>query len=94
MIERRVRLEYSLVSYLFFIVVEVLNSIIMIEANLGIVRKIQPIANLQQIMAQYANDTSLKLLGEETNIQYVMYIIEIFFLRLDFLLNSNKSSEH
>lgn len=45
MIERRVRLEYSLVSYLFFIVVELLNSMIMIEANLGIVRKIQPIAN-------------------------------------------------
>lgn len=46
----------------------------------------------QQIMAQYANDTSLTLRSEERNIRQVIYILQIFCMGLRLILKWNKLS--
>lgn len=64
-IERGVRQGCPLAPYLFFIVAEVLNTIFKRNAKLGLIRGIQLPCDRQQILLQYADDTSLILRGEE-----------------------------
>ena len=65
-IERGVRQGWPFASYLFLIMVEVLNAMVVKEMELGVIKGIKlPFMNRQQIVAQYADDTSFALLGEE-----------------------------
>lgn len=73
-IKRGIRQGYSLVSYLFIMVVEDFNTIIIKEARLGLIKGIQlPIDWRQQIMVQYTNDKFLTL-GKKTIIYNMLTI--------------------
>lgn len=93
-IEKRVRKDCLLALYLYLIVLEVLHTMIMKEASLEFIKRIQlPLVSKQQIMAWYANDISLTLFGKEYNICHVIHKLEAFYLGSSLVLNWNKSSE-
>lgn len=92
-IKQGVRQGCPLVPYLFLIVSEVLNAMVMKEATLG---KVQGIKLLfpghQQILAQYTEDTSFTLVGEETKVRNLIQTLNTFCLATGLVLNWSKSN--
>ena len=84
-----------LAPYLFFIVAEVLNAMVTREMELRKVRGIQlPFLNKQQVVAQYADNTSFTLLGKEEPASNLIYLLETFCLATGLVLNWTKSTGH
>ena len=50
-----------------------------------------PFEGRQQIIAQYADDTSFTLLGDEEKVRYLVYLLETFCLATGLVLNWSKS---
>jgi hypothetical protein len=90
-ISREVRQGCLLAPYLFLIVAEVMNVMIKAEVDVGLVKGIKlPVEDRQQVIAQYADDTSLTLLGEEDSIRWLIYTLEAFCSSFGLVLNWNK----
>ena len=64
-IERDVRQGCPLAPYLFLVVAEVLNAMVKRGMELGHVKGVKLPGDREQITAQYADDTSFTLAGEE-----------------------------
>jgi hypothetical protein len=91
-IKRGVRQACPLAPYLFLVVSEVLNVMVMNDLREGRVRGIQlPVEDRQQIMAQYADDTSFILYGEESSVRNLIYTLKTFCLATGLVLNWTKS---
>lgn len=92
-IEREIRQGCLLAFYLFFVLVEALNSIIAKEVELEAIKRIQlPMRHRQQIMGQYVDETSLILFSEKENVRHVTHILDIFCLDFGLIINWLKSS--
>jgi hypothetical protein len=91
-IERGVRQGCPLAPYLFLIVVEVMNAMVKSEVASGAIRGITlPGGEQQQVIAQYADDTSLTLLGEEESVRMTIFTLEVFCASSGLKLNWLKS---
>jgi hypothetical protein len=94
-IGRGVRQGCPIAPYLFLIVAEVLNTMVAAEVETGRLKGIElPFRNRQQIIAQYAVDTSFTLKGEEEPVRNLIYMLEMFCAASGLLLNWNKSCGH
>ena len=92
-IQRGVRQGCSLAPYLFFIVAEVLNAMVSQEMREGRVRCISfPFEGRQLIIAQYADDTSFTLFGDEEKVRCLVYLLEMFCMATRLVLNWTKSN--
>jgi hypothetical protein len=79
--------------YLFIIATEVFNTMAALEAAVGRLKGIQlPVENRQQLMAQYADDTSVTLLGEEEPTRNLIYFLDTFCLASGLVINWHKSN--
>jgi hypothetical protein len=91
-IQQGVRQGCPLAPYLFLIVAEVMNAMIKLEVASGTIKGTKlPVDNMQQVVAQYADDTSLTLLGEEESVRRAIYILEVFYASSGMVLNWIKS---
>lgn len=82
----------SLVPYLFQLIAEVLNSMVKKGVEEGCVKGIcLPMEGRQQVIGQYADDTSFTLLREEESTCELLYILETFCLGSGLTLNWRKS---
>jgi hypothetical protein len=82
-----------LAPYLFLIIAEVLNAMVRKEVDDRLVKGIElPVENRQQVMLQYAYDTSFTLQGEEASVRRLVLILESFCLASGLKLNWAKSS--
>jgi len=89
---RGVRQGCPLAPYLFLIITEVLKSVIKTSVIRGEIKGISLlIGDRQQIMAQYANDTLLTLLGEEGFVVNTLAILDSFCRGSGLILNWDKS---
>jgi hypothetical protein len=80
------------VPYLFLIVSEILNAMVASDMRAGRLQGFQlPFENRQQIMVQYADDTSFTLLREEGKARNLVHTLETFCLATGLLLNWTKS---
>lgn len=80
-IEREVRQGCPLAPYLFIILADVLNIMVQAEGRAGRIKGIiLPMRERQQILAQYADDTSITLLGEEGSVRNLIYMLKTFCL--------------
>lgn len=68
-IQRGVRQGCPLAPYLFLVVAEVLNSMIKEQAKVGAIQGIHLPFDRQQILLQYADDTTLSLQREERSVK-------------------------
>ena len=94
-IQRGVRQGCPLAPYLFLIVAEVLNAMVSQEMRAGRVQGISlPFKGRQQIIAQYANDTSFTLFGDEEKVRCLIYLLERFCMATGLVLNWTKSSRY
>jgi hypothetical protein len=94
-INRGVRQGCPIALHLFLLVAEVLNRMVALELAAGWVKGIKlPIGDRQQIIAQYADDTSFTLLGEEEPVRNLIYMLDTFCLAPGLVLNWHKSSGH
>lgn len=92
-IERGVRQGCPLAPYLFLIIAEVLNIMVKEEMVRGNIQGISlPFLGRQQVVAQYADDTSFTLLGEEVKVRYLISTLNTFCLATGLVLNWSKSS--
>jgi hypothetical protein len=77
----------------FLLVAEVLNVMVAEELAAGCIQGIQlPVEGRQQIMVQYADDTSFTLHGEEGPVKNLIYTLETFCLASGLVLNWQKSN--
>lgn len=91
-IERGVRQGCPLAPYLFIIVIEALNTMIREETRRGNVKGILlPENERQQTLAQYADDTSFTLYGEEETIKNLIGLLDMFCEATGLLINWTKS---
>jgi hypothetical protein len=91
-IKRGVSQGCPLAPYFFLIVAEVLNSMIKIGVVEERIKGITlPVEGRQQVLAQYADDTSLTLLGEERPTREAIYTIQTFCMGCGLVLNWDKS---
>jgi hypothetical protein len=87
-IARGVRQGCPVAPYLFLIAAEVLNMMVATKVEQGRVKGIElPFRNRQQIIAQYANDTSFTLTGEEEPVRNLIYLLETFCAASGLVLN-------
>lgn len=87
-IHRRVCQGCPLAPYLFL----VLNSMVKHGMWEGIIKGITlPIKNKQQVMAQFADDTSMTLRREELLVRGAIYTLDIFCLGSGLVMNWDKS---
>ena len=92
-IQRGVRQGCPLAPYLFILVAEVLNAMVTQEMWEGRVQGISlPFEGCQQIIAQYPDDTSFTLFGDEEKVRCLVYLLEMFCLATGLVLNWSKSS--
>lgn len=71
---------------------EVLNAIVKNRVEIGLVKGIcLPGGNIQQVLAQFADDTSFTLLGEKRLAIALVAILDSFCLASDLVLNRGKS---
>lgn len=92
-IERGVRQGCPLAPYLFIIVGEALNTMIKVESVRNNIKGIRlPGNELQQTLAQYADDTSFTLLGEELPVRNMISLLDVFCRATGLLINWTKSS--
>ena len=74
-----IRQGCPLAPYLFLIAAEVMNAMVKVEVEVGRVKGIKlPSEDLQQVMAQYVNNTSFTLLGEEASMRYLVSTLGTF----------------
>ena len=72
---------------------EVLNAMVSQEMRAGRVQGISlPFEGRQQIIAQYADDTSFILFEDEEKVRCLIYLLETFYLATGLVLNWTKSS--
>jgi hypothetical protein len=91
-IERGVRQGCPLAPYLFLVVAEVLNSMVKLGVAEGRLKGITlPMEGRQQVLAQYADDTSLTLLGEEGPTREAIATLQTFCEGCGLILNWDKS---
>jgi hypothetical protein len=91
-IERGVRQGCPMAPYLFLVVAEVMNAMIKMAASTGMVKGINlPGGAHQQVIAQYADDTSLTLQGEEISIRGTILTLDTFCEGSGLVLNWLKS---
>jgi hypothetical protein len=84
-----VRQGCPLTPHLFL---EVMNAMLKKEAAAGNVKGVKlPIGNRQQVVTQYADDTSLTLLGKEGSVQGTIHTLETFCAGFGLVLNCLKS---
>lgn len=94
-IKREIWQRYPLALYLFFVVVEAVNSMIFKEVELRTIKRIQLLMrHRQQIMVQYANNTSLILFGKEENVKHTAFILDTFCLGSNSIINWLKLNSH
>ena len=92
-IQRGVCQGCPLALYLFLIVAEVLNAMVSQEMREGRVQGISlPFEGRQQIIAQYADDTSFTLFGDEEKVRCLVYLLETFCMATGLMLNWTKSN--
>jgi hypothetical protein len=83
-----VRQGCPIAPYLFLLAAKVLNRMVNIELQEGRVKGISlPVEERQQIIAQYADDTSFTLLGEEEPVRNLIYTLETFCQASGLVLN-------
>lgn len=91
-INRGVRQGCPLAPYLFLIAAEVLNAMVKKGMDEGRVKGITlPLAGREQIIAQFADDTSFTLQGEEVPVKEMINILDSFCLASGLVLNWHKS---
>lgn len=91
-IKRRVRQGCPLAPYLLLIIAEVLNVLMKEGLSLVLIKGIRLlVGDKQQIIAQFANDTSLTLLGEEAPICQAISALERLCQASSPILNWTKS---
>jgi hypothetical protein len=91
-IERDVRQGCPLAPYLFLIVAEVMNAMVKSEVASGLIRGITlPDGTRQQVIAQYADDTSLTLRGEEEPVRMAIFTLEVLCASSGLTINWSKS---
>jgi hypothetical protein len=89
-----VRQGCPLAPYLFLIIGEILSHNIKREAQRGCISGIDlPGAEEQQIIAQFANDTSLSIRGEEASVLATRDILQRYY-DASGLINKGKSSAY
>lgn len=94
-IERGVRQGCPLAPYLFLIVAEVLNVMVKEGVARGTVKGIRlPEGDRQQVVAQFADDTSFTLLGDEAPVKALVELRDCFCLASGLVINWSKSSGH
>jgi hypothetical protein len=93
-IERGVRQGCPLAPYLFLIVAEVLNAMVKQRMVMGEVKGIKLPSGKEQVTAQYVNDTSFTLSGEEAPVRSLMQILNTFCLASGLVINWQKSSAY
>jgi hypothetical protein len=94
-INQGVRQGCPLAPYLFLIIGEVLNLCIKAEVEVGRIRGITlPGALEQQTIAQYADDSSLTLRGEENIVSNAVLTLDSFSIASGLHLNWEKSSAY
>jgi hypothetical protein len=72
-----------------------MNAIVKTEVDVGRVKGIQlPIKSLQQVLAQFADDTSFILLGEEGSVRHLVSVLDSFCLASGLVFNWLKSSAY
>jgi len=87
-IHRRVWQGCSLAPYLFLLITEVLNSMVKHGMQEGIIKGITLLMeNRQQVMAQFADDTSINLRGEELSFRGAIYTMDTFCLGSGLIMN-------
>jgi hypothetical protein len=90
-----VRQGCPLAPYMFLVVAEVINAMRKVEIGLGKVKGVLlPGGTKQQVIAQYADDTSLILLGKEESVRQAIYILVTFYMGSGLILNWVKSCEY
>jgi exonuclease III len=90
-IERGVRQGCPLAPYLFLIVAEVLNAMVKRGMEIGEVKGIKLPGGREQVTAQYADDTSFTLTGEEAPVKSLIHILNTFCLASGLVINWLKS---
>lgn len=91
-IQRGVRQGCPLAPYLFILITEVLNLMVKTEVVGEVIKGIKlPVEDKQQVMAQYANDTSMTLLDEEGSVKAMISTIDRFCTGSGLLFNWDKS---
>jgi hypothetical protein len=93
-IERGVRQGCPLAPYLFLIIAEVLNAVVKKGMSRGDVKGVKLPGGREQVTAQYANDTSFTLAGEEEPVRKLIQILNSFCLASGLVLNWQKSSAY
>jgi hypothetical protein len=94
-IQQGVRQGCPLAPYLFLIVGEILNYSIKREVRLGRIRGIElPGAFEPQTIAQYADDTSLSIRGEEVHVQAAADTLQHFSRASGLIINESKSAAY
>lgn len=81
-----------LAPYLFLIVAEVLNNMVKKGMKGGLVKGVSlPIEDRQQIIAQFAHDTSFTLHGKEEHVKNLLQISKLFCCSSRLVVNWLKS---
>jgi exonuclease III len=94
-IQQGVRQGCPLAPYLFLVVGEILNHTIKREVHRGRIKGIElPGALEPQTVAQYADDTSLTICGEEQPVRTTMRTLQSFSQASGLLINEEKSSAY
>ena len=93
-IERGVRQGCLLAPYLFLLVAEVLNAMVKRGMEQGQVKGVKLPGDREQVTAQYADDTSFTLAGEEVPVRNLIRILNTFCLASGLVLNWQKSSAY
>ena len=77
-----------MVPYLFLLAAKIMNAMVKKEVTAGTVKGIQlPFGDSQQVIAQYANDTSMTLLGEEELVKRLILTLETFCSSSGLIIN-------
>ena len=90
-IERGVRQGCPLAPYLFLIIAEVLNAMVKRGTEHEDIKGIKLLGNREQVTAQYADDTSFTLAGEEEPVRNLIHTLNTFCLASGLVLNWQKS---
>jgi hypothetical protein len=91
-IERRMRLGYSLVPYLFLLVVETLNMAAKATITTGTFQGIRlPNSKDRQLLPHFADDTTVGRKGEELYLQNLVNLLQVFAQASGLHINWEKS---
>lgn len=91
-IQRGVRPGCPLAPYPFLIVAEALHMAASVEQRLGKIHGISlPDSDLQQLVAQYVDDTGLSVIGRESDLRNTISLLDRFGGATGLILNWTKS---